>query len=71
MWVVILVLVVLVIGKNKVNCYSNQLNLGQVYKFGVEFDNNSYSNQLKLGQCRVKLDKNKEAGAELGQAQAD
>ena len=50
MWVVILVLVVLVIGKNKVNSYSNQLNLGQVYKFGVKFDNNSYSNQLKLGQ---------------------
>ena len=37
---VVLVLVVLVVTwENKVNSYSDQLKLGQVCKFGVEFDN--------------------------------
>ena len=31
-------IVVLVTGENKVNSYSDQLKLGQVCKFGVEFD---------------------------------
>ena len=35
---VILLLLLLVTGENKVNSYSNQLKLGQVCKFGVEFD---------------------------------
>ena len=33
MWVI-----VLVTGENKVNSYSDQLNLGWICKFGVEFD---------------------------------
>ena len=38
--VLVLVLVVLLVtGENKVNSYSDQLKLGQVCKFGVEFDN--------------------------------
>ena len=37
--VVIVVVVVVVTGENKVNSYSDQLKLGQVCKFGVEFDN--------------------------------
>ena len=35
-----LVLLVVVTGENKVNSYSDQLKLGQVSKFGVEFDKN-------------------------------
>ena len=31
-----------VTGENKVNSYSDQLKLGWVCKFGVEFDNNKY-----------------------------
>ena len=37
--IVLLVLLVLVTWENKVNSYSDQLKLGQVRKFGVEFDN--------------------------------
>ena len=36
---IVVVVVVVVTGKNKVNSYSDQLKLGQVCKFGVEFDN--------------------------------
>ena len=36
---VLLVVVLLVTWENKVNSYSNQLKLGQVCNFGVEFDN--------------------------------
>ena len=36
MWVI---LVLVVTGENKVNSYSDQLKLGWVCKFGVEFDN--------------------------------
>ena len=37
--VLVLVLVVLLVtGENKVNSYSDQLKLGQVCKFRVEFD---------------------------------
>ena len=45
--VVLLVLLVLVLvtGENKVNSYSDQLKLGQVCKFGVEFDNNYYTTE--------------------------
>ena len=41
MRVVLLVAVVLLLvtWENKVNSYSDQLKLGQVCKFGVEFDN--------------------------------
>ena len=35
---VVVVLVVVVTWENKVNSYSDQLKLGQVCKFGVEFD---------------------------------
>ena len=35
----VILLVVVVTGENKVNYYSDQLKLGQVCKFGVEFDN--------------------------------
>ena len=39
MWVIlVLVVVVVVTGENKVNSYSDQLKLGQVCKFRVEFD---------------------------------
>ena len=38
MWVILLVVVV-VTGENKVNSYSDQQKLGQVCTFGVEFDN--------------------------------
>jgi len=42
--VLVLVLVVLLVtGENKVNSYSDQLKLGQVCKFGVEFDYNILS----------------------------
>ena len=40
MWVILLVLVLVVTGENKVNSYSDQLKLGWVCKFGVEFDKN-------------------------------
>ena len=42
MWVVLVVVVILFLVKtkeNKVNSNSDQLKLGQVCKFGVEFDN--------------------------------
>ena len=35
---VVIVVVVVVTGENKVNSYSDQLKLGQVFQFGVEFD---------------------------------
>jgi len=39
-WIVLVVVVlVLLAGENKVNSYSDQLKLGWVCKFGVEFDN--------------------------------
>ena len=44
MGVVIIILVVT--GENKVNSYFDQLKLGQVCNFGVEFDNISISGQL-------------------------
>ena len=47
MRVLILLLVVLVVtGENKVNSYSDQLKLGQVCKFGVEFDKISIQKQI-------------------------
>ena len=47
MWIVLVLVVlvlvlVLVLGENKVNSYSDQLKLGQVCKFGVEFDKNKH-----------------------------
>ena len=39
---VVVVVLLLVTGENKVNSYSDQLKLGQVCKFGVEFDNNLF-----------------------------
>ena len=36
--VVVVVVVVVVTWENKVNSYSEQLKLGQVCKFGMEFD---------------------------------
>ena len=39
MRVLIVLVVVVVTGENKVNSYSDKLKLGQVCKFGVEFDN--------------------------------
>ena len=38
MRVVLVVVVLVVTWENKVNSYSDQLKLGQVCKFGVEFD---------------------------------
>ena len=38
MRVVLVLVVLLVTGENKVNSYSDQLKLGWVYKFGVELD---------------------------------
>ena len=38
---VVVVLLLLVTGENKVNSYSDQLNLDLVCKFGVEFDKKS------------------------------
>ena len=35
----VIVLVLVLVGENKVYFYSDQLKLGQVCKFGVEFDN--------------------------------
>ena len=35
---VVIVVVIVVTRENKVNSYSDQLELGQVYKLGVEFD---------------------------------
>ena len=37
--IVVVVIVVVVSWENKVNSYYDQLRLGQVCKFGVEFDN--------------------------------
>ena len=37
---VVIVVIVVVTWENKVNFYSDQLELGQVCKFGVEFDKN-------------------------------
>ena len=48
--VVVVVLVVLVTGENKVNSYSDQLKLGQVCKFGVEFDNIFINNPTRYFQ---------------------
>ena len=45
-----LVLLVLVTVENKVNSYSEQLKLGWVCKFKVEFDKN-----LKIGSYEVKV----------------
>ena len=39
MRVVVIVVLLVVKWENKVNSYSDQLMLGQVCKFGVEFDN--------------------------------
>ena len=50
------VVVLLVTGENKVNSFSDQLKLGQVCKFGVEFD-------------KILLNSQEQAGAELCQAQ--
>ena len=41
MRVVVVLLLLLVSGENKVNSYSDQLNLDLVCKFGVEFDKKS------------------------------
>ena len=42
-------MILLVTGENKVNSYSDQLKLGWVCKFGVEFDNN-FSFGINVGR---------------------
>ena len=44
--VIVVVVVVVVTGENKVNSYSDQLKLGQVCKFGVEFDKSRVTHSL-------------------------
>ena len=41
-------IVLLVTGENKVNSYSDQLKLGLVCKFGVEFDNKAGMSYAQL-----------------------
>ena len=46
----------LVVGENKVNSYSNQLKLNQVFLFGLEFDNNKKQAGAELCQAQQKLE---------------
>ena len=48
---VLIVLLVLVTGENKINSYSDQLKLGQVCKFGVEFDKNRKTSTKFVHRC--------------------
>ena len=59
--IALVVVVVVVTWENKVNSYSDQLKLGQVCKFEVEFDKNLlYMNckslQPKLCKISIKFD---------------
>ena len=47
---VVVLVVVLVTGENKVNSYSDQLKLGWVCKFGVEFNKRKHSDMLSFGR---------------------
>ena len=52
---VVLVVVLVVTWENKVNSYSDQLKLGLVCKFGVEFDNSCHSKSVLMMQSTVSL----------------
>ena len=54
MGVVIIILVVT--GENKVNTYFDQLKLGQVCNFGVEFDKNDFFGRYDFLRRMVRLE---------------
>ena len=51
----VVVVVIVLVGENKVNSYSNQLMLGWVCKFPVEFDQNEITKNAKKNKENIKL----------------